>query len=130
MSIRRSFTTALAVFIFAAPLAAQHAEPDAMAPSAVPATVSAPAAETVPVAAPAMSLAPTRDNGVVGVRTATTPFTPLARPAAGENSRNTALMIIGGATLLVGAVVGGSAGTIIMITGGAIGLIGLWNYLN
>jgi hypothetical protein len=38
-------------------------------------------------------------------------------------------MLIGGATLVVGSLVGGDAGTIIMITGGAIGLTGLWRYL-
>lgn len=43
--------------------------------------------------------------------------------------RNVALMLIGGATLVVGSVVGGDAGTIIMITGGVIGLTGLWRYL-
>jgi hypothetical protein len=39
------------------------------------------------------------------------------------------MMIVGGAALIIGAVVGGTAGTIIMIAGGVIGLVGLWNYL-
>jgi hypothetical protein len=45
------------------------------------------------------------------------------------SSRNTAMMIVGGAGLLAGAVVGGKGGTIIMIGGAGVGLLGLWNYL-
>jgi hypothetical protein len=39
------------------------------------------------------------------------------------------LMIVGGATFLVGAVIGDDAGTIIMIGGAAIGLYGLYRFL-
>jgi len=47
-------------------------------------------------------------------------------PATGNSP---AMMIVGGVALLVGAVIGGSSGTIIMIGGGLLGLFGLWNYL-
>ena len=40
--------------------------------------------------------------------------------------RNVAMMIVGGAVLVVGAVIGGTPGTIIMVGGGVIGLIGLY----
>lgn len=43
--------------------------------------------------------------------------------------RDVAWMVLGGATLVVGSLVGGDGGTIIMITGGVIGLVGLWRYL-
>jgi hypothetical protein len=39
------------------------------------------------------------------------------------------MMLVGGAGLLVGSIVGGKAGTVIMVGGGAVGLFGLWNYL-
>jgi hypothetical protein len=39
------------------------------------------------------------------------------------------MMIVGGAGVLVGAIVGGRAGTAIMVGGGVVGLVGLWNYL-
>jgi hypothetical protein len=39
------------------------------------------------------------------------------------------LMIVGGATFLVGAIIGDDAGTIIMIGGAAIGLYGLYTFL-
>jgi hypothetical protein len=38
-------------------------------------------------------------------------------------------MIVGGAALLVGAVIGGNAGTIIMVGGGVVGLYGLYKFL-
>jgi hypothetical protein len=40
------------------------------------------------------------------------------------------LMILGGATFLVGALVGDDAGTVIMVGGAAIGLYGLYLWLN
>lgn len=43
--------------------------------------------------------------------------------------RDFAWMVLGGATVIVGSIVGGDGGTIIMVTGGVIGLIGLWRYL-
>lgn len=45
------------------------------------------------------------------------------------NRRDVAWMVLGGATLIVGSIVGGDGGTILMVTGGVIGLVGLWRYL-
>jgi uncharacterized membrane protein YiaA len=49
--------------------------------------------------------------------------------SSSQGSRNPAMMIVGGAALVVGAVIGGQAGTIVMVGGAVIGLVGLWNYL-
>ncbi len=43
--------------------------------------------------------------------------------------RDVSWMIVGGAAVIVGSIVGGDGGTIIMVTGGVIGLVGLWRYL-
>jgi len=40
-----------------------------------------------------------------------------------------ALMVVGGAAIVIGAVIGGDAGTIFMIGGAVAGLIGLYQYL-
>jgi hypothetical protein len=45
------------------------------------------------------------------------------------SSTNTAMMIVGGAALIVGSIVGGDAGTLFMVGGGIVGLVGLWNHL-
>ena len=58
------------------------------------------------------------------------PTEPVFRAA--ESSSATAsktMMIVGGAGLIVGAVVGGTPGAVVMVGGTVIGLVGLWNYL-
>ena len=47
---------------------------------------------------------------------------PLLMPVNGENSQNVALMVVGGAGLIVGAVIGGRSGTIVRLGSGVIGL--------
>ena len=39
------------------------------------------------------------------------------------------LMVVGGAAIVVGSVVGGDGGQLIMIGGAVVGLIGLWRWL-
>jgi hypothetical protein len=51
---------------------------------------------------------------------------PQARRSLGQAR---AMMIVGGATFLAGALIGGDAGTIIMVAGAGIGLWGLYQYL-
>jgi len=55
----------------------------------------------------------------------------LAAAAARRKSMGqpVALMIVGGAAIVIGAVIGGDAGTIFMIGGAVAGLIGLYQYL-
>ncbi len=53
----------------------------------------------------------------------------LAPVAVDRVGRNPALMIVGGAALVVGAIIGDDAGTILMVGGAVTGLIGLWNFL-
>jgi hypothetical protein len=38
-------------------------------------------------------------------------------------------MIVGGAGIVAGAIVGGHAGTAMMVGGSLVGLVGLWHYL-
>lgn len=92
----------------ASPIASQH--------SAV-----APVSEVAPVGGPVVTS--------VGIsRSAVTPGIETAIQDT-PTRRDVAWMVLGGATLIVGSIVGGDGGTIIMITGGVIGLVGLWRYL-
>jgi hypothetical protein len=50
----------------------------------------------------------------------------MAQPRMGQSM---ALMIVGGAALVTGLVIGGDAGTILALGGAVIGLIGLYHYL-
>lgn len=116
----RSVTTAIAVMLFAAPLAAQSegaigASPDSVT---VAATVVAPAGPTIM-------------NATAGIRaSASTIAAPTPAPRQdGSVGRNPAMMIVGGVALITGAIIGGDTGTIIMVGGGVLGLYGLWQYL-
>ena len=42
---------------------------------------------------------------------------------------NVALMVVGGAALIVGAIVGGTAGILIAVAGAAVGLYGLYYFI-
>jgi len=85
---------------------------------------------TASVAAP--TAGPTLDGATVGIKhnaeqAVTTPTN--ATPAPRHGDQPTALMIVGGAAFLAGAIIGGDAGTIIMVGGAAVGLYGLYLYL-
>ena len=117
----------LTVALFAAvPLAAQQTAPAASRPLA-PALVSAPAPAVHPAPAPGPMLEPS----AVGFHARTTQPAPapMAMPVNGENSQNVALMVVGGAGLIVGAVIGGRSGMIVMLGSGVIGLVGLFRYM-
>lgn len=86
--------------------------PAATATASSPA--NAPLAAAQPVALRAKSSAP-----------ATLPNAP-----QDTNRGNTALVIVGAAAIVVGAVVGDDAGTVLMLGGAGIGLFGLWRLLN
>jgi hypothetical protein len=134
MSIASRFTTVAALLIAAAgSLTAQSASAGAAADQQAPA-IAAPVADQAPVATPApeqaVSLAPFAEKATVGVKQLSpTPLSPYATPPRDKVGSNVALMIVGGAGLIVGAIIGGTAGTIVMVGGGVVGLVGLYRYL-
>lgn len=130
MSRSRTLVITALTFFAAAPIAAQTAATSAPPVStaqteaaAIPAVV--PTAESVP------SLAPTAVNATVGIRLSSASLTdaPVTLPRRNDRRNSPALMIVGGAALLVGAIIGGNPGTIVMIGGAAVGLYGLYHYL-
>ena len=84
---------------------------------------------TVPTTDP-QHVGPTADALAVGVRPVivAAPMSAAARGSAGLG-QNEAMMIVGGAAILVGAIVGGDAGDVFMIGGAIVGLYGLYKYL-
>jgi len=91
---------------------------------------------TTPIPAPSVPdvershVGPTADALTAGVRPVivASPTSPAARSGAGLG-QNEAMMIVGGAAILVGAIVGGDAGDVFMIGGAIVGLYGLYKYL-
>jgi hypothetical protein len=83
--------------------------------------------------APAPSKGPTLQAAAVGFRAKAVTVdesmkstTQLARPRAGQD---VALMVVGVGAMIVGALVGDTAGTIIIIGGAGMALFGLYHYL-
>jgi hypothetical protein len=108
-----------AALCLAVPLSAQQAAPAATDAAPVAATTRS----TVPAAGPTLA------GESVGVRSVTAAETAPLVLQDTRAGRNVTWMIVGGAALVVGSLVGGDAGTIIMVTGAVIGLVGLFRYL-
>lgn len=98
--------------------------PSALAQDAVAAAAAAPA----PAPAPA-PVGPTIEAARVGVRqmASTSDEAPQRRRAG--YGQPIALMVVGGAAVLVGLIIGGGAGTAIAIGGAIVGLVGLYQYM-
>ncbi|MEP6730892.1 MAG: hypothetical protein ABJE10_09650 [bacterium] len=112
-----------ATMMFVAPLRAQEVALVAPAPALV-----APPAPVAPQAASIPS-GPTLDAASVAVKNVTVE-TKTPAPTPGKYyDQGTKLMLVGGAAILTGIVVGGDAGHAISIAGAVIGLYGLYKYL-
>ena len=118
--LARSLAIAFGSAILAAP--ALRAQDIAVAP----APVAAPTTATVTSATPPAG--PTLDAASVGVRHAAT-ATTAAAPRRGNYGQPIALMVVGGAAVLVGLIIGGGAGAAIAVAGAVAGLVGLYQYL-
>ena len=126
-----TFVIATAVAtLLAAPLRAQEGllvPPPAPAPAPVP-TAAAPAAPSH--AAPAPAAGPTVEAAAVGARqlVSSTRESNAAAPRGGRG-QPVALIVVGGAAILAGLIIGGGAGYAIAVGGAVIGLVGLYQYL-
>jgi hypothetical protein len=138
MSRRQRITTAIALLSLAAPvtLFAQNAVQDSVAQVVAASVAQAQTPAPITLAGPAeratspVMITPagvTQQRITPASRTSTTE--PYALRASSQGGHNPAMMVVGGAAMIVGAVVGGTAGTIVMIGGGILGLVGLWNYM-
>lgn len=119
----RSYRWSIAVaatLAFTAPLSAQQ----------VPAgdAVVAPITAFMRPVAPLVSLVPVPALESTLTETLPSPSLEPIAPAMTQ-SQSVALMIVGGAAMIVGSLIDGDSGTIIMVGGGVAGLIGLFQYL-
>ena len=112
---------------FARPAAAQDVSlaPTSAAISITAADSLAPTASSAASAAPA---GPTFSSASVAVRHAELPVAATAPRRAGYG-QPVALMVVGGAALLTGLIIGDDAGTAIAVGGVVVGLVGLYQYL-
>jgi len=111
-----SFTAFL--FVLRAPVARAQAITEPLLKAQTPASISVP--EHVGPTSAALTVA------VHNTIPADAAPAPKGNAGLGQNE---ALMIVGGAAILVGAIVGGDAGDFFMIGGAVVGLYGLYKYL-
>ncbi len=76
---------------------------------------------------------PTVAASTAGIRSSTASATATA-PVAQQNrslgaGQNVALMVVGGAALVIGAIIGGTAGVLLAVGGAVVGLYGLYNFV-
>lgn len=120
----RSYRWSIAVaaaLAFAAPLSAQQIPTGDFD--------IAPISSSIQSMTPVVTLAPMLALGsTIATEATTAPFTAPMPRALGQ-SQSVALMIVGGAGLIVGSLIDGDSGTIIMVGGGVAGLFGLYQYL-
>ena len=83
----------------------------------------------VATVAPVQSIGPTRASLSVAARTNIEPLTSPSAASGAGLTQPQALMIVGGAAILVGAIVGDTAGDVFMVGGAVVGLYGLYKYL-
>jgi hypothetical protein len=122
-SIRSMLFALCASALLAVPASAQDAPDKSLVPTTVaPMQV----ASTDSVGTPA---GPAIATASVAVRRPVSEARSTAAAAGRASAPGTALMIVGGAAVLTGIVVGGDAGHAISIGGAVIGLIGLYQYL-
>jgi hypothetical protein len=85
------------------------------------------------VTASATAAGPTLQSLPVGVRARTTPVDSVELAAFQRRGSGLgqpeALMIVGGAAILIGAIIGDDAGAFFMVGGAVVGLYGLYKYL-
>jgi hypothetical protein len=128
----RRLVVLMAVAI-AAPLHAQNAI--SFAPSdSVPLSVDTARAATV-VAAPVVSKSVAPGASLTGLRAGvhanetSRPAQPNFQAAHANLGQARAMMVVGVAGLIAGAIIGGTPGTIIMVGGAVVGLLGLYDYV-
>jgi hypothetical protein len=130
MPVRSRFALPLALALSGASLAiapSASAQRSAVASDSLP-TPQSPVTETsAAAAAQTAPVGPTLDAASVAVRHA--PATDAAPARRGGYGQPVALMVVGGAAVLVGLIIGGGAGTAIAIGGAVAGLVGLYQYL-
>ncbi len=127
------------LFAAAAPLGAQVRANAAFAPaspasidSALTVTDSTARGVPAPAAAASLDIGGAPATGLragVHARETTRPDQPTLAPNKAHLGQARAMMIVGVAGLIAGALIGDTPGTVIMVGGAVIGLVGLYDYL-
>lgn len=123
--MRRLFATAALIAALAPAAAfAQDGTPALAATSTVPVAV-----ETTPAPAATPSMARADVAGIQVRHDAADAHTVTTAASGLHEGQGAALMVVGGAALVAGLLIGGDAGSAVAIGGLAVGLVGLYQYV-
>lgn len=127
---RHALHTALVAGLMVA-AATRPAHAQALAPQALAPQALASQTPRVDVAAPKATSGPTAASATVAVHPVESTELKLNAAAAPRKGygQPVALMVVGGAAVLTGLIIGDDAGTIIAVGGAVMGLYGLYEYL-
>lgn len=126
---RFAFHTAFAALVLCLPARSAPAQ-QALSLRTPPPDVAAPARAAEPASDSASAAGPTADAARAGVSHQTSPELRMTTaPRRAGYGQPVALMVVGGAALLTGLIIGDSAGTVIAVGGALVGLYGLYEYL-
>ena len=134
------FAAPLFVLAIVAPSAhAQRAQPENATAVTIPEVMNERPALSAPRTAtgtngaePKGTAGPTLAGAAAGVRTnraAVATGSPAPLVPREKTTQNRAMIIVGAAGLIVGAIIGDTAGTLIMVASAGVGLYGLYKYL-
>jgi hypothetical protein len=133
MHARTRYTLQLTFAALTLGAAARPAAAQSLVPRTPPADVAtsfAPVADSAGVNAVADRTGPTMAAASVAVRQPESADRKLAAaPRRAGYGQPVALMVVGGAALLTGLIIGDDAGTVIAVGGALVGLYGLYEYL-
>lgn len=130
--VRRHVLVAALLMAAAIPLHAQSISHEAGTPTATLTADMPSQAQPAPTAQPASVEPSSAAMGSLSVAARTPTSAPSFEMAPANRAGlgpDRAMMIVGVAAILAGAVVGGTPGTVIMIGGAVVGLVGLYGYL-
>ena len=133
MHARTRYTLQLTFAALALGAAVRPAAAQSLVPRTPPADVAmsfAPVTDSAGVPAAADRTGPTMAAASVAVRQPESADRKLAAaPLRAGYGQPVALMVVGGAALLTGLIIGDDAGTVIAVGGALVGLYGLYEYL-
>lgn len=122
--------TLAAATLLAVSLAAPRARAQELQLASLDPAVTAPTVQTSEAPSAVAPTGPSMQASTLSPRLASDApleMTTMRRPARGSG---VGLMILGGAALITGAIIGDTPGTIIMVGGAVVGLYGLYVYLD
>lgn len=129
---RKILSLAAAFFLMILPVAVVAQSATTSAATTTSSAAMSPNASMTPNAV-TPSAGPTAGASVVGIRAPVSQRSNATAAAAADTrlgaGHNVALMVVGGAAIVIGAIIGGAGGVLLAVAGAVVGLYGLYGFV-